>query len=210
MKSLLFLSLLLKIGLSFSQNEVCSTKHCQILSQGLSKLMDRSVDPCEDFASFACGGFYKNQTIPAEDQSFHIYKLVEETIYTRGKQLLEIPINDNDFEAHKKAKNYYKACMNVKRQNELKGKPLLEKLREIGGWPLLEGKNWTNQCDVWNATAKLRSLGYSANYVLSISVGAAFWNNTIRSIYINSPTLGLSRNYLLNGMNDKKVQAYFR
>ena len=103
-----------------------------------------------------------------------------------------------------------KGCMNVRRQNELSGKPLLEKLHEIGGWPLLEGKNWANQFDVWNATAKLRSLGYSANYVLSVSVGASCWNNTIRSVYINSPTLGLSRNYLLNGMNDKKVQAYFR
>ena len=212
MKELLLNLLLLSIktGAALPQNGVCASKHCKSIAGSISKFMDKSVDPCEDFSTFACGGFYKTQTIPGEYESFNTYSILEEEIYEKGRELLQEPINDNNFEAHKKAKRYYKACMNVKRQNILKGKPLMEILREIGGWPVLEGKKWKDQFDVWNASVTLRSLGYSANYLMSITIGPTLWNNTMKSIYINSPSLALSRKYLLKGLNETKVQAYLR
>ena len=45
---------------------------------------------------------------------------MEDEIYEQGKKLLEEPIDTSkDFEAHKKAKTHYKACMDDDKQNEL-------------------------------------------------------------------------------------------
>ena len=52
--------------------------------------------------------------------SYSAYNILEDEIYEQGKKLLEEPIDTSkDFEAHKKAKTHYKACMDDDKQNEL-------------------------------------------------------------------------------------------
>ena len=48
----------------------------------ITKFMDASVDPCEDFANFVCGNFYE---VYENDSSFHSFNLQEELIYKQGK-----------------------------------------------------------------------------------------------------------------------------
>jgi endothelin-converting enzyme/putative endopeptidase len=41
--------------------------------------LDRSVDPCEDFYKFSCGGWQKNNPIPADQARWSVYgKLADE------------------------------------------------------------------------------------------------------------------------------------
>ena len=35
--------------------------------------LDRSIDPCEDFYKFSCGGWEKNNPIPADQAGWSVY-----------------------------------------------------------------------------------------------------------------------------------------
>ena len=45
-------------------DEVCLTEACVINAANILKQMDRSVDPCDDFYSFACGGYVQDTVLP--------------------------------------------------------------------------------------------------------------------------------------------------
>ena len=49
---------------SARDNDVCLTEACVINAANILKQMDRSVNPCDDFYSFACGGFVKDTVLP--------------------------------------------------------------------------------------------------------------------------------------------------
>jgi membrane metallo-endopeptidase-like protein 1 len=71
---------------------------------------------------------------------------VSEEISERGKILLEEnPNPDEDFESYELARNHYRACTNLDKLEELGVEPLLQHLRAIGGWPVLEGDNWASK-----------------------------------------------------------------
>ena len=51
---------------SLDNYEVCMTKDCVTAASTLIQSMDAEIDPCENFYSFACGGFIDNTNIPQE------------------------------------------------------------------------------------------------------------------------------------------------
>lgn len=56
-------------------DDVCNTVGCVQLSAQISSRLNMSVDPCEDFIEFSCGGWKKNHVIPPGPGD-HIYKLL--------------------------------------------------------------------------------------------------------------------------------------
>lgn len=43
---------------------VCNTMGCVQLSAQIASRLNMSMDPCEDFVEFSCGGWRKNNVIP--------------------------------------------------------------------------------------------------------------------------------------------------
>jgi predicted metalloendopeptidase len=43
---------------------MCTTKTCVTVASSILNAMDDTVDPCEDFYQFACGGWIKAHPIP--------------------------------------------------------------------------------------------------------------------------------------------------
>ena len=68
------------------------------------------------------------------DWALSAYNILEDEIYEQGKKLLEKPIdNSKDFEAHKKAKIHYKACMDDDKQNKLGDLDFSDKIFFVDG-----------------------------------------------------------------------------
>jgi len=55
----------------------------------------------------------------------------------------------------------------------------------------------------------LRENGYSPDIFFDFSVGQDLVNSTWRTIYLDQAGLGLSREYLIKGVENERVQHYF-
>ena len=56
---------------------------------------------------------------------------------------------------------------------------------------------------------KLRANGYSTDYLFDFSIASDWKNSSWRTIYIDQPELGVSREYLIKGLEEKDVRHYY-
>src|SRR5579864_6567640 len=76
--------------------------------------LDRSVDPCNDFYKFSCGGWMKNNPIPADQPRWDVYaKLANDNLqFLWG--ILEADAKDsNRTPAQQKVGDYFASCMDT-------------------------------------------------------------------------------------------------
>ena len=93
--------------------------------------MDKSVDPCQDFYSFACGGWIKKTEIPADKPRYsrgfsEIQKRNEEDLHKVLEEARSAPKTDAD----KKLGAFYGACMD-EAALEKAGTSGVQKLRDV-------------------------------------------------------------------------------
>ena len=70
------------------------------------------------------------------------------------------------------AKSVYQSCMNTALIESKGFKPVMEIIKALGGWPLLEGESWKGDGFKWHQQMyKHRKLGFSVDYFFDFSVG---------------------------------------
>ncbi|CAH2034230.1 unnamed protein product, partial [Iphiclides podalirius] len=193
-----------------SYDDICNTPGCIHTASRLLNNMNDQVDPCDDFYDFACGSFIKNTRIPDDKTSVNTFSIITDQLQEQIRTLLDEPIAKNEPRPFVLAKTLYQACMN-RTAIEARGvTPLLDMLRRLGGWPVLDGDTWDERSFSWvESVYKFRSAGYSVDYFLDFSISVDVKNSTKRIIDLDQASLGLSREYLNRGFSDKLVQAYY-
>ena len=132
-------------------------------------------------------------------------------VEVRGRQLLEENDSSSSFEIDRMSKKWYTACMNESRIEEQGISPMLGTLEKLGGWPVLEESDENFTSFKWyELTRKLNVEGLSINTILSHHISADARNNSYRVIHFDQPSLGMKREYLIKGFDDKYVQSYYK
>jgi len=113
----------------------CMRPECFESASMIGSKMNFSADPCQDFYSFACGGWDSRNEIPDDESTWGLFSVLTEETADRVKKLLEAEIEDEDEEIPETiVKTLYKQCLDTKKM-EKKGIEILESsISAIGGW----------------------------------------------------------------------------
>ncbi|HEY1744454.1 MAG TPA: M13 family metallopeptidase [Granulicella sp.] len=94
--------------------------------------LDRTVDPCVDFYKFSCGGWLKNNPIPADQAAWDVYaKLANDNQQFLWGILEEDAKATNRTPVQQKVGDYFAACMNTSAIDALGDKPVQPELARI-------------------------------------------------------------------------------
>ena len=211
--------LAISIGQSVSQltwnakqplsTEICTSPSCINAANSLIQNMDSSVDPCEDFYQYACGGFLERVRIPDDQSSRSQFGIIDDELEEQLRDILESNVTDDESKVFQQARDQYRACMNLPKLEEIGLAPVNEILQKFGGWPVLQD-DWNEDAFDWEQLVYIfRENGYSTDYLFDFSIATDLKNSTWRTIYFDQPSLGMSREYLIKGLEEENVRHYF-
>ncbi|XP_042146201.1 neprilysin-2-like [Ixodes scapularis] len=200
------------LGFGGDSTKVCLSPGCVNAASTLLQNMNQSVDPCENFYEFACGGWVHRHPIPEDRPSVSQFSLIWDQLKAQLRSLVEKPPQDSEPGFIHKMKHMYRSCLNTSLIDSYGEEPLQRVLRALGGWPVVEGPGWDASRFHWlDALIQYRNFGYSHNILLALFVVPDFRNNTRFIIFLDQASLGLpDRAYFLKGLNDSVVAAYLK
>lgn len=191
---------------SKTKQTACVTEGCINAAYHIFHSMNRSVDPCENFYEYACGGWVENNPIPESKSFWGVYSVLEEDNERIVKQLLTG--SSLTSEATQKAKTFYDACMDESTINKVGSQPLLDIINGLGGWNVTQVWNET-QFDFAKLLQKVHKI-YSVSAFFTTEVDADDKNSSKNAIKVDQDGLSLSRIYYLKNMSDPKLVAYLK
>uniref|UniRef100_A0A8C7YPX6 Neprilysin n=1 Tax=Oryzias sinensis TaxID=183150 RepID=A0A8C7YPX6_9TELE len=198
--SLLFIVIVALIILFATQktDEMCTTADCTQSASRLIENMDSSVNPCDNFYQYACGGWLKKNIIPETSSRYSTFDILRDELEVILKGVLEKTV-DGEAAALTKAKTLYKSCTNESLIEQRGGAPLLDMLPDIFEWPIaVDG--WEEK---YGATWRLEDViarlneKYGTQLLVNFFVGTDDRDSNSHIIHFDQQTsLGLlSRDY---------------
>lgn len=188
--------------------EICSTEECVLAAADILDAMDSSVDPCDNFYQFACGGWEQKNPVPDESSRWSQFDLLRRELSNALSVILEESEAAGDPSPLKKAKAMFSACMNTTALEEAGLIHLTDFLSLYGGWPMASA-DWNEENFDWQFTVADARKMLSSAYLLSVWVFADQKDTDTTALYIDQTSLGLPRSMLINPSNyEERINAY--
>uniref|UniRef100_A0A671TCW8 Endothelin-converting enzyme 1 n=1 Tax=Sinocyclocheilus anshuiensis TaxID=1608454 RepID=A0A671TCW8_9TELE len=185
---------------------MCLSEPCVSVASTVLGALDRSVDPCQDFYNFACGGWVRKNPLPEGKSRWGPFSNLWEHNMAIMRNLLENTSMTSLSKAEQKAQWYYQACMNEMKIEALGAKPLQDLINQTGGWGL-KGP-WEK--DNFQEVLRTVSANFRTSPFFTVFVSTDSKSSNSNIIQVDQSGLGLpSREYYLNKTaNEKYLKAY--
>ncbi|XP_054901744.1 neprilysin-like [Poeciliopsis prolifica] len=208
----LIIIVILMVLFATQSNEICTTADCTHSASRLIQNMDASVDPCDNFYQYACGGWLKKNVIPETSSRYGVYDILNSNLEVILKGVLEKKV-DKEAAAFTKAKTLYNSCINEKLIEQKGGRPLFDMLPDIFDWPIAVD-NWeTVYGKTWRLEDVLARLNwkYATDVLVSFIVDNDDRDSTSHIIYFDQQTtfgLWSKDHYTCKGRYAKACEVY--
>ena len=152
--------------------------------------LDRTVDPCNDFYKFSCGGWIKNNPIPPDQASWSVYaKLGIENQQFLWGILQEDAAATNRTPVQQKVGDFFAACMNTSAIDALGAKPLQPGLARV--------EALQTRAQLEEAIATLHR-DFAGSFFFGTGAGQDSVDSTVEIVQLHAGGLGLpDRDYYL-------------
>ncbi|KAH7031990.1 hypothetical protein BKA57DRAFT_523201 [Linnemannia elongata] len=199
---------------SFDNKATCKSEQCKLTANGIISDMDPSVDPCQDFAKFTCGGFHKKNDIPAGrsqigpfdflgDNNARILRTIIDP--SQGKTP-KAPAGDVAAQNNiKKLQDLFGSCMDEKAISKAGRKPLYDEIQKfIKSFPASDSP--VDKKTLSRTLGQIAQYGFLTPGFLNLKVAVDFNNPEAYMLTISEDGLGLPSPSLYK--DDDKVKEY--
>lgn len=214
--SLLFiviLALIILFVVNSNKDGICTTADCTQSASRIIENMDPTVNPCENFYQYACGGWLKKNIIPETSSRYSTFDILRDELEVVLKGVMESDdAGRPSSSAITKAKTLYRSCINESLIEERGGNPLLKMLPDISEWPIATD-NWDATFGTnWRAEDVIATLNekFGKQVLISFFIGTDDKDSNSYIIHFDQPSLGLpSRdNYICTGPYEEACVTY--
>ncbi|KAL3862599.1 hypothetical protein ACJMK2_008556 [Sinanodonta woodiana] len=191
-------------------DNVCLTEGCVLAAARLQNAMDQTAKPCDDFYTFACGNWVKKHVIPESKASYSTFSMLRDDVSVILKDVLERDSKPEEPEGVKKARSFYKACVNSEKLDELGTSTIMPFIEDLGGWPVLGSSRggWNGNFNFEDLLVKVRC-STSSKPLIDMSVGQDDKNPDKHALFVDQSVLGMpARDYFLKGRADTVLMEY--
>ncbi|KAG5837000.1 hypothetical protein ANANG_G00234600, partial [Anguilla anguilla] len=195
--------------------EDCQRKKALLkASRFISANIDPTIDPCDDFYSFACGGWLRRHGIPEDKLSYGIITAIGEQNEEKLRRLLLQPVRRRGPDsAERKVKEFYRSCVDLQEIDRLGSGPMTAVIESCGGWDLAEapgGAGWESseapQRPDFNEMLYRTQGVYSTAVFFSLTVNVDDKNSSRNAIRIDQEGLTLPERTLYLGQDEDSVK----
>uniref|UniRef100_A0A674BGB5 Membrane metalloendopeptidase like 1 n=1 Tax=Salmo trutta TaxID=8032 RepID=A0A674BGB5_SALTR len=179
-------------------SNVCTTPECVTAAARLLQNMDATVEPCQNFYQYACGGWLERHVIPETSSRHSVFDILRDRLEIVLKGQTATCFHRNLRVSH---------SLIEQRDSQ----PLMLLIDSIGDWPAAS-EDWNKEA--WSLEDTLATLisRYHKKVLLDMYVWTDDRDSRRHIIYIDQPGLGMpSREYYFNDGNYKRVrEAYLQ
>ncbi|KAM8903958.1 endothelin-converting enzyme-like 1 isoform 1-T2 [Spinachia spinachia] len=177
--------------------------------------IDPTIQPCQDFYSFACGGWLRRHGIPEDKLSYGIITAIGEHNEEKLQRLLLEPVRRRGPDsAERKVKEFYRSCVNIRDIDRLGSDPMTEVIDGCGGWDLAaappgaagwEQEGAPQRPDFNELLYKTQGV-YSTAVFFSLTVNVDDKNSSRNAIRIDQEGLTLPERSLYLGQDEDSLK----
>lgn len=168
----------------------CETQECYNISKVISNQLDKDVDPCDDFYSYACGGFFKSHQLNANQSSTGGFTILNNDNMEVLRQAMETAaLNYSQSSSIVKTAKIYETCVDTAAIERRGISPLENLIKQYGGWTVTGGVLNSSWTVAEKMGAILRDLNVQS--LLSVSVITDLEDSSRHKLSISISSLGM-------------------